>query len=81
MGRLFVQMLDAIAAGQLPQARALQARANEVIDVLIDVGVFPGTKAMLKLLGVDHKKMIYRHEGRDYRLTDVAGNVVEGLIA
>ena len=36
---------------------------------------------LLKLLGVDHKKMIYRHEGRDYRLTDVAGNVVDGLIA
>ena len=53
MGRLFVQMLDAITAGQMVQARALQARANEVIDVLIDVGVFPGTKAMLKLLGVD----------------------------
>ena len=36
---------------------------------------------LLKLVGVDHKKMIYRHEGRDYRLTDVAGNVVDGLIA
>ena len=36
---------------------------------------------LLKLLGVDHKKMIYRHEGRDYRLTDVAGNVVDGLLA
>ena len=36
---------------------------------------------LLQLLGVDHKKMIYRHEGRDYRLTDVAGNVVNGLIA
>ncbi len=36
---------------------------------------------LLQLLGVDHKKMIYRHEGRDYRLTDVAGNVVNGLLA
>ena len=53
MGGLFVQIYDAMRAGDLPQAQALQRRANEVIDVLIDVGVFPGTKAMLKLLGVD----------------------------
>ncbi len=53
MGRLFVQIYQAIADGDLGRARALQAQANEVIDVLIDVGVFPGTKAMLKLLGVD----------------------------
>ena len=36
---------------------------------------------MMHLLGVDHKKMTYRHEGRDYRLTDVAGNVVKELLA
>ena len=53
MGRWFVLMREAVAAGDLPRARTLQARANEVIDVLIAVGVFPGTKAMLKLLGVD----------------------------
>ena len=36
---------------------------------------------LLHLLGVDHKKLIYRHEGRDYRLTDVAGTVVPGVMA
>jgi arylsulfatase A-like enzyme len=36
---------------------------------------------LLHLLGVDHKKLIHRHEGRDYRLTDVAGNVIQPLIA
>lgn len=53
MGALFVQIYEAMRAGDLPQALALQRRANEVIDVLIEVGVFPGTKAMLQLLGVD----------------------------
>lgn len=53
MGHLFVQMYNALQSGDLPQAQALQTRANEVIDVLIEVGVFPGTKAMLALLGVD----------------------------
>jgi len=36
---------------------------------------------LLHLLGVDHKRMTFRHEGRDYRLTDVAGNVVKALLA
>lgn len=53
MGGLFVQMMDALRGGDLERAQALQRSANEVIDVLIEVGVFPGTKAMLKLLGVD----------------------------
>ena len=36
---------------------------------------------MLTLLGFDHEKLTYRYAGRDYRLTDVHGTVVEGLIA
>ncbi len=35
---------------------------------------------MLHLLGIDHKKLTYRFEGRDYRLTDVAGEVVHGIL-
>jgi hypothetical protein len=35
---------------------------------------------LLNRLGVDHKKLIYRHEGRDYRLTDVSGELVRDLI-
>jgi hypothetical protein len=36
---------------------------------------------MLKLLGFDHEKLTYRYAGRDFRLTDVHGHVVEDLIA
>jgi hypothetical protein len=36
---------------------------------------------MLKLLGFDHTRLTYRFQGRDFRLTDVAGNVVEQLIS
>jgi hypothetical protein len=36
---------------------------------------------MLHLLGIDHTKLTYRHGGRDYRLTDVHGNVVRELLA
>jgi hypothetical protein len=36
---------------------------------------------ILHLLGLDHTKLTYRHGGRDYRLTDVYGEVVKDLIA
>ncbi len=36
---------------------------------------------ILALLGFDHKKLTYRYNGRDFRLTDVSGEVVKGVIA
>jgi hypothetical protein len=36
---------------------------------------------MLHLLGLDHEKLTYRYAGRDFRLTDVYGSVVKGLLA
>ena len=36
---------------------------------------------ILHLLGFDHEKLTFRHAGRDFRLTDVHGKVVKGLLA
>ena len=36
---------------------------------------------LLHSLGLDHEKLTYRFGGRDYRLTDVSGRVVNGLLA
>jgi Protein of unknown function (DUF1501) len=36
---------------------------------------------ILHLLGIDHLKLTYRFQGRDFRLTDVHGNVVQKLLA
>ena len=36
---------------------------------------------LLKLLGFDHEKLTYRYAGRDFRFTDVHGNVVNEIIA
>ena len=36
---------------------------------------------ILHLLGLDHTRLTYRHAGRDFRLTDVYGNVVHDVIA
>ena len=36
---------------------------------------------ILHLLGLDHERLTYRFAGRDFRLTDVYGNVVDGILA
>ncbi|HWC88324.1 MAG TPA: DUF1501 domain-containing protein, partial [Pirellulales bacterium] len=36
---------------------------------------------ILRLLGMDHTRLTYRYSGRDFRLTDVAGQVVKEIIA
>jgi len=32
-------------------------------------------------MGLDHEKLTYQYAGRDFRLTDVAGNVVKEIIS
>lgn len=36
---------------------------------------------MLHLLGIDHERLTYRYQGRDFRLTDVEGNVIREILA
>ena len=36
---------------------------------------------ILYLMGIDHEKLTYKYSGRDFRLTDVAGNVIHDIIA
>ena len=36
---------------------------------------------LLHMMGVDHTKLTYRYQGRDFRLTDVHGEVVSELMA
>ena len=36
---------------------------------------------LLHLLGFDHERLTYRHAGRDFRLTDVSGEVISGVLA
>jgi arylsulfatase A-like enzyme len=36
---------------------------------------------LLHLLGFDHERLTFRFQGRDYRLTDVHGHVVKGMLA
>jgi hypothetical protein len=45
------------------------------------VGVNDLHATILHLLGIDHEKLTYRHNGRDFRLTDVGGTVISDVIA
>ena len=36
---------------------------------------------MLHLFGIDHERLTYRFQGRDFRLTDVHGNVVKSILS
>jgi hypothetical protein len=52
---------------------------NVVAEDPVHVHDFHAT--ILHLLGIDHERLTYRFQGRDFRLTDVAGHVVRGLLA
>ena len=45
------------------------------------VGVHDLQATILHLMGFDHEQLTYPYQGRDFRLTDVHGNVVKDLLA
>ncbi len=52
---------------------------KEIVSDKVDVHDLHAT--ILHLMGIDHTKLTYRHAGRDFRLTDVHGNVIKNVIA
>ncbi|MSR47789.1 MAG: DUF1501 domain-containing protein [Planctomycetes bacterium] len=50
-----------------------------IVENPVDVNDLHAT--MLHLLGLDHERLTWRHQGRDFRLTDVAGKVLSPLLA
>ena len=65
-------------------------KAGQTIGEVDDLGffitkdpieVYDVQATILHLLGLDHTKLTFRHQGRDFRLTDVAGRVIEPLLA
>jgi ssRNA-specific RNase YbeY (16S rRNA maturation enzyme) len=51
----------------------------KVVNNEVHVHDFHAT--ILHLLGFDHERLTYRHAGRKFRLTDVAGRVVHELLS
>jgi hypothetical protein len=57
-----------------PRAAALPSKAVENPVHIHDF------HAAILALGLDHEKLTYRYAGRDFRLTDVDGNVVKAIM-
>jgi hypothetical protein len=49
------------------------------VDDVVEVHDLHAT--MLHLLGIDHKRLTFKFQGRNFRLTDVHGNVVTKMLA
>ena len=89
--RLGLASVPAIRLAHLTeaQARALRLADNQIaLNSGWDEALLAAELARIRedgfdlaLLGFDHEKLTFRHAGRDYRLTDVAGRVVTEILA
>jgi len=71
-----------VAGGGIKGGQALGKTDDLAFNVVQDkVDVHDLHATLLHCLGLDHKRLTFRSQGRDFRLTDVAGNVVEKLLA
>ena len=52
---------------------------RSIVEGKVDVHDLHAT--ILHQLGIDHTRLTYRHAGRDYRLTDVQGKIVRGILS
>jgi uncharacterized protein (DUF1501 family) len=71
-----------LAGGGIKTGQTLGVTDDLGFNIVEDkVHVHDLQATILKQLGFDHTKLTYRHQGRDFRLTDVGGQVVTKLIA
>jgi hypothetical protein len=71
-----------LAGGGVRGGIAYGATDELGIDAVTDrVHVHDLHATILHLLGIDHEKLTFRYSGRDFRLTDVHGQVVKGIMA
>jgi len=71
-----------LAGGGIKGAQVVGKTDELCMNVVQDkVHVHDLQATILHCLGLDHTRLTYRHMGRDFRLTDVAGNVVRKMLA
>jgi len=70
------------AGGGIKAGQTIGATDELGFNVVEDsVHVHDVQATILHLLGLDHERLIYRYQGRDFRLTDVFGHAIEKLVA
>jgi len=71
-----------MAGGGVKGGQAIGATDDFAWNIIKDpVHVHDHQATILHLLGIDHTKLTFRYQGRQYRLTDVHGKVVKGILA
>ena len=71
-----------LAGGGVKGGQAVGATDDLALKAIEDpVHVHDLQATVLHLMGLDHERLTYRHMGRDFRLTDVSGSVVDKLLA
>ena len=71
-----------LAGGGIKGGQVIGKTDDLALDIVEDrIHVHDLQATMMHCLGMDHKKLTYRHLGRDFRLTDVGGEVVQKLLA
>jgi hypothetical protein len=77
--RCFTQVL---AGAGVKAGHVLGATDDYCYNITADpVHVHDLNATILHLMGMDHRKLTYKFQGRDYRLTDVHGELVKGILA
>jgi Protein of unknown function (DUF1501) len=70
-----------LAGGGIQRGITLGETDEYSYNVVADpVPVHDLQATLLHCLGIDHTKLTFKHQGRDFRLTDVAGNVVKKML-
>ena len=70
-----------MAGGGIKPAELRRVRRSRYERRVNPVHVHDFQATLLHLLGIDHERLTFRFQGRDFRLTDVHGQVVSGLLA
>jgi uncharacterized protein DUF1501 len=71
-----------VAGGGMKRGTVLGETDDFSYNIVADpVSVYDLQATILHVLGIDHKRLIYKFQGRDYRLTDVHGEIVQKLLA
>jgi uncharacterized protein DUF1501 len=71
-----------VAGGGMKRGAVIGETDEFSYNVISDpVSVYDLQATILHALGIDHKKLTYRFQGRDFRLTDVHGDVVNKMLA
>src|SRR6266581_2880683 len=71
-----------MAGGGIQRGLSIGKTDDYSYNVLEDpVHVHDLQATILHCLGIDHKRLTYKYQGRDFRLTDVAGNVVSKILS